>query len=569
MRHLVPIALAAACAAALPAWAAAQPSAPLYKEFKDWQIACDNGGRCEAKGFPKEDDADHLSVVRVTREPGPQGAIEITLEAEGRFAANGLALQGGGRLPAERWTDASSGDTDHRLVLRDQDGAATVLAALRGAQGLRLGNAGTVSLDGVTAALLAMDDAQGRVGTTTALVRPGDAPATTVPAAPALPVLNAPAPAPAALSAEAVQTLAAATRASQRAALSAGECFAEDKRDDAIALTATEALVQLQCIQGAYQSSYLFFRVPVRDPKAARQLVLPLPVGEPSSSFIDTDYDPAKGELTSSGRGRGPGDCGESAVWVFDGKDFQLRSFAMQDSCRGFPGDWPVLWRVAEPKAAAAAAAPAAAPAGARPSFDCSKAKAAAEVAICGSAELSQADAEIARLYSRLRGGLDDKAAAALKLDQQTFVMLRDDSFGDTVEADRLDDLGTRLRQRIAFLRKVKTGTPTGLAGAWGNGFGTIEIKPDAKNRLSVSIETVEQLAARWVCDVSGSGTESSGRLALKVDEGWGLTLSRDAAVLTVDELRPGGGDPSVSPPYCGANGSVAGAYLPLTGMPR
>jgi uncharacterized protein len=565
MRPLVPtIALAAACAAALPALAAAQPSAPLYKEFKDWQIACDNGGRCEAKGFPKEDEADHLSVVRVTREPGPQGAIEISLEAEGRFTASSLALQGGARLPAERWTDASSGDTDHRLVLRDQDGAVAVLAGLRGAQSLRLGNAGTVSLDGVTAALLAMDDAQGRVGTTTALVRPGDAPATTVPAVPALPVLNAPAPAPAALSADAVQALAAATRASQQAALSAGDCFAEDKRDDAIALTATEALVQLQCIQGPYQSSYLFFRVPVQDPKAARQLVLPLPAGEPSDSFIDTEYDPAKGELTSSGRGRGPGDCGESAVWVFDGRDFQLKSFAMQDSCRGFPGDWPVLWRVADTKAA-----PAAAPAGAKPSFDCTKAKAATEVAICGSAELSQADAEIARLYSRLRGALDDKAAAVLKLDQQTFVMLRDDSFGDTMEADRIHDLATRLQQRIAFLREVKTGTPTGLAGAWGNGFGTIEIKPDAKNRLSVSIETVEQLAARWVCDVGGSGTESGGRLALKIDEGWGLTLSRDAAVLTVDEVRPAGGDPAVSPPYCGANGSVAGAYLPMSSMPK
>ena len=564
MRSLVPtIALAAACAAALPALAATQQSPPLYKQFRDWQVACDNGGRCEAKGFPREDDADHLSVVRVTREPGPQGAIEISLEAEGRFAASNLALQGGARLPAERWTDASSGDTDHRLVLRDQDGAVAVLAALRGAQGLRLGNAGTVSLDGVTAALLAMDDAQGRVGTTTALIRPGDAPATTVPAAPALPVLNAPAPAPAALSAEAAQALAAATRTAQQAALSAGDCFAEDKRDDAIALTATEALVQLQCIQGPYQSSYLFFRVPVQDPKATRQLILPLPVGEPSSSFIDTDYDPTKGELTSSDRGRGPGDCGESASWVFDGREFQLKFYAMQDSCRGFPGDWPVLWRVAEPKAAAAA------PVGAKPSFDCTKAKAAAEVAICGSAPLSQADAEIARLYGQLRGALDDKAAAVLKLDQQTFVMLRDEGFEGTVEADRLDDLGTRLQQRIAFLRKVKTGTPAGLAGVWGNGFGTVEIKPDAKNRLSVSIETVEQLAARWVCDVSGSSADSGGRLAVTADEGWGLKLSREAAVLTVDEIRPGGGDPSVSPPYCGANGSVAGAYLPLTGMPR
>ncbi|WP_217591550.1 DUF1176 domain-containing protein, partial [Burkholderia sp. GbtcB21] len=55
-------------------------------------------------------------------------------------------------------------------------------------------------LSGLNAALLLNDDTQGRVGTVTALLRPGNRPAPSVPAAPALPPAVVPAPPVAGLS---------------------------------------------------------------------------------------------------------------------------------------------------------------------------------------------------------------------------------------------------------------------------------------------------------------------------------------------------------------------------------
>ncbi|WP_175724569.1 DUF1176 domain-containing protein, partial [Burkholderia ambifaria] len=51
-----------------------------------------------------------------------------------------------------------------------------------------------VSLSGLNAALLLIDDTQGRIGTVTALLRKGTRPASSVPAAPALPPAPVPAP---------------------------------------------------------------------------------------------------------------------------------------------------------------------------------------------------------------------------------------------------------------------------------------------------------------------------------------------------------------------------------------
>lgn len=342
----------------LPA-AAAPPGLPLYREFRDWQIACDNTGRCEAKGFGRED-SDVISVIRVTREAGPEGAVEVGLESDAAFAPADIRIIGGSakrggtgsRVDAKLWADESTGHGDAQLVLRDPAGAAAFLNELRDADSLRLGQAGTVSLDGMTAALLAMDDAQGRVGTVTALVRPGTKPASAVPAARPLPAAPVPPPAPPAIADAAASRIAAAVRSAQKDLLSASGCSADATGGQVVPLTATEALVMLQCGQGAYQSGYLLFRTPLQDPGAARHLVLATPkagwagdVDDPSGSLIEPDYNPATGTLMSAGRGRGIGDCGSSASWVFDGTDFRIARYSFQDSCRGFPGDWPALWR--------------------------------------------------------------------------------------------------------------------------------------------------------------------------------------------------------------------------------
>lgn len=568
MRPLAPLALIATVAAAAPALAAGQATSfPIYKEFKDWQVACDNGGRCEAKGFQKEEDIGDdgkVALIRITRNPGPDGAVTLSLESEQPFTADSLAADGK-RLPkAQGWTDAPPNEYLHQWDLKDPRQVASVLAALRNAKTAQLGEedkaAGTVSLEGMTAALLAMDEAQGRIGTVTALARPGTAPATTVPPGPALPVLAAPPPAPAPLSEAKARAIAEATRTAQTATLKAQDCFEDAKRDSAIALTATEALVQLQCIQGPYQSGYVLFQVPVDDPKAGRPVALPVPLGEATSSLVDPDYNPTAGTLASSARGRGPGDCGDSTVWAFDGRSFQVKSYSRQDSCRGLPGDWPTLWRTAEAKQGHASPAPAASPsaASARPSFDCAKAKSDVEKAICADPALAHADAGIADRYRTLQAALDPAAAAALKQDQGYFVAIRNDGFQEFMSLrDRLDD-------RLDFLGRVKTGAPAGFTGVWGNVFGEVAIKPEAGGRVAVEIQTVEQTTGRWVCNAGGSAAPTGDTLTIE-DSGWIVTLTRRGSLLEVGSTAATDAAASEGQPFCGLNGTIGGTYLALT----
>src|SRR5437867_3132430 len=62
----------------LPAFqsANATTAAPVYREIKEWLIACDNTRFCEAKGFNDQ----HDGLMRITREAGPNGKLEVMFE---------------------------------------------------------------------------------------------------------------------------------------------------------------------------------------------------------------------------------------------------------------------------------------------------------------------------------------------------------------------------------------------------------------------------------------------------------------------------------------------------------
>ena len=113
-------------------------------------------------------------------------------------------------------------------------------------------------------------------------------------------------------------------------------------------LNQTEALLILEQGRGAYQSPYVLFRAP----EQAKRLVLTLPDAFDKEyqktleidSFIEADYDTKTGELSFHARGRAPADCGESASWQFDGKNFQLEYWYYMGRCGGAPGNWLPLW---------------------------------------------------------------------------------------------------------------------------------------------------------------------------------------------------------------------------------
>ncbi len=342
-------------AVALPSAALAQPlgpAAPVYREIGDWMVGCDNLRSCVAKALPDDlgPNGGQAGYLRLRRAGGGGAPLTVWIGAETAFTPK-VSLDG--KPTAGAWTAGKSEEDADGFVLQG-DAAVAFMRAIRNGSSLRLAtgkDAPTVSLKGLTAILLAMDEAQGRIGTATSLVHPGLAAAATVPAPGAPPLLRA-APQPTPLANR--QAMIAAVRRSQPAVLKRHDCESgelERSADAAEPLNRDEAIVLIGCLTGAYQGAQLAFRVPRSAPQNAKLLILPRPpllpdAGGEDALYTEAAYDPQTATFFTAAKGRGLADCGFSLSWTYDGKEFRLSDIAYQGRCGGgAPGDWPTLYR--------------------------------------------------------------------------------------------------------------------------------------------------------------------------------------------------------------------------------
>mgnify|MGYP001964394348 CR=1 FL=1 len=153
---------------------------PETKTFRDWSATCGNDGTCWAFGFAPEFAA---GWVRITLAPGPDAQPQILFgywpdsEAKGAGSLN-LTIDGRAYpavLGATSDAEAPIGEI--------REGARAALDALAQGKVMIIRGAATqeVSLHGAAAALLWIDEKQGRLNTPTALIRRGDRPAALVP----------------------------------------------------------------------------------------------------------------------------------------------------------------------------------------------------------------------------------------------------------------------------------------------------------------------------------------------------------------------------------------------------
>jgi hypothetical protein len=317
-------------ALALPftAPASAQPgrlgAPPVERRFRDWLLVCDNVRVCRAQVTGQD------GSLMIRRDPGPAGLIRVVLDGQdpsdgpsipdiGSIRVTGGVAPGGWRL-----------DRDEENAKLEGRAALTFVWAIATARTVtyRAGNrAREVSLNGLTAALLAMDEAQGRTGTVTASTRPGPRPATAVPAAQPVPILQVPRPS----AAPVPRGFATAVRRAHAAALRRADCETTDlarSNDDAVALSRTEILVFIGC--RLYNTSFgsLLMRASRADPRRATIVVLPPAPGEDGANegsgvYSDMEWDAATATL-SSGSHSCAGSCGSRTAWAFDGTAFRL-----------------------------------------------------------------------------------------------------------------------------------------------------------------------------------------------------------------------------------------------------
>lgn len=302
--------------------AAAQVDAPSFS-YKDWEVTCDNTRTCRAAGYQSETGSSEPVSMLLTRSAGPATAVEIDLQIGGENEVRGPLMLKAGTVEVRnlgtevaRLSPAQSRSLLPQLLRAEQ-------AVVTAADGERR----AVSLLGLKAVLLKMDEVQGRLDTPGALVKRGDKPESSVLPPLPMPVVKAvrprgARPGDATLAARIFPTLDLREMK---------ESCNQAERIDAQAITVdrltdAKVLVSLECGAGAYNSASFLWIADDKPPFVSRRL-------EATGGFDAKD-----GNVTSVQKGRGVADC----LWIqesqFDGRDFVRTRETNDTLCRGFAG---------------------------------------------------------------------------------------------------------------------------------------------------------------------------------------------------------------------------------------
>jgi hypothetical protein len=289
----------------------------VYFQHADWELACDNTRTCRAAGYQADEDENRMTVL-LTRAAGPGSTIRVQLQLADTASDYPPVLQ---MRINRRPLGAVRIDNNARGELSAAQVAALLPALLKNAPVTwHSGKTSwTLSTKGANAVLLKMDEFQGRIGTPAALVRKGAQQDVAV-----LPPLPLPELTAAQVgsdkpdgrlvpSAQRAPLLAALRNATGKQAATSCDAFDENKSEpEKLALyrlSPAHLLVSIGCSMGAYNSSDGYWVVDAQPPFRAVMV-----------TNNGTDY--VRGEIMSSQRGRGIGDCMASDTWTWDGRQF-------------------------------------------------------------------------------------------------------------------------------------------------------------------------------------------------------------------------------------------------------
>jgi hypothetical protein len=327
---------------------AASAEVGAWKTFSSWSVGCDNTRSCTAAaGDLDRDSALALAVTR-SGEPGAVPVIRLAFHHSVDGPYKGRAtLSAGGRVLAQIRIGIDTRQAEDGLKVTAEPARAAILAALRHEQTLVVRfdrvpgedqrTRYEIPLDGAAAALLWIDERQKRIGTVTALLRPGTRPASAVPPTPRLPVRPKAAAPP---QGSAPPQLSNMTReridAMREEACDEGiREMDKDGTPTVWQLSDERLLVSVLCMWGGSTSSESYFIV--RDgpsPQVERAhfrrpyQALDESPAERTPDFILPDVYAGsfeKGELSSGDGTNGGSFCGERAEWVWTGRRFEAQ----------------------------------------------------------------------------------------------------------------------------------------------------------------------------------------------------------------------------------------------------
>lgn len=328
-------------------------SAGVGKDIRDWSVACTNGLTCSMSFYDlKARGVQHVSFqrrvaanapialeIRAAKNFGPDDAPDATY----RFSVDGkeVLVLGAGELKPETYGSA--------FLLSDDAKVRTLLAAMEAGTTMEVTATTSkasvtfpVKLNGVKGAMLYLDEVQGRLGRTDALVEKGD---------------KAPPTEEVAGDIESLDDMPANVR--RDFTESGGPCG--DLEPSMIGrfqgfdiMVGTTRLIAVPCGSGgAYNQPYAVY---VGYDVIIERLAFPLmDEGSPTtmSTAYNVDFDPVAKVLTSFDKGRGLGDCGDFYKWRFNEDDATLS--LLEERSKGDcdaegigdgPEKFPIVWQV-------------------------------------------------------------------------------------------------------------------------------------------------------------------------------------------------------------------------------
>ena len=339
------VALAAATASTKP------PSNIL--DHKDWIGICDNTLRCTAMALAPDGEArGYLSIER-GGESQAAPVLKVVIYSDANIPSGPVHLHAQGfdaDVPG-RWDDdeITAESKDQTLI------ANLVRLGLGDDKALTLSIAKAkvpISLAGAAAALLWMDDRQGRLGSVTALTRKGSKPVSSLAPAPALPIYTS-APKGSASEIKPVVYPKAVLARPELKDCDKEQLAQADERG-AWRLGPDVILWSVPCQMGAYNLDSLFF---LSDAKGAGVRPAPIPfiptidtpeptAEDPPFGLLNADFDPKTMTLSDFQKARGLGDCGRLDKFLWDGKMFEPLEIDYMPECRGVTAEgWPAIVR--------------------------------------------------------------------------------------------------------------------------------------------------------------------------------------------------------------------------------
>lgn len=331
---------------------------------EDWQVVCDNTLTCRAAGYTKEEYLDHPASILLVAEPKkalPKAYVTVLTSDE-----ESASVSGDNPSTVELWLN----DKSYGAIRDDELNAEQTKQIIRHARintkiELRGGNASWIISDkGMSAVLLKLDEVQGRVGTSLALVSQDSANKQTPKSAKAKPIVRKSDDYLAQdkkqldakklayfqaninkwIDIDAVQFVGSADKTgdcelinpSSEAAINIAEYAASSLGWDFIPINANYTLASHLCWRGAYNIGVGYWTINNANPSK------PQFITSSGTEYYD-------GEISAIHRDRGIGDCWNSKTWVWDGKRFAMTEDSSSGMCRGFVGGaWDLPTYVSE-----------------------------------------------------------------------------------------------------------------------------------------------------------------------------------------------------------------------------